>query len=230
MPLPDPTIYVTDARGYSYDETSDDWKQRCAALPCFAAMHWPGYDTRVVEDVIDGQAVVIQLWKGLCSQFLGLSNFPGGYGAKSASTGACRAGMSLRTSLGSRTDSRPYAARRHHRPGRALVAMARARHNYLLRDDKSRHGAALSLCTAGDHVLAEPVDAAILVQRLPTRPSAATAKLADRLPPRLHHQRQIVQLVGGSMRRVRENRVEVNPRTRCGRSALWPHGSCSATL
>jgi hypothetical protein len=38
--------------------------------------------TQVVEDTIDGQAVVIQLWKGTCQKFLGLADFPGGIGAE----------------------------------------------------------------------------------------------------------------------------------------------------
>jgi hypothetical protein len=54
----------------------------CRALPCFKALQWAGYATTVVEDTINGQPVVIQLWKGWCPQFLGLPNFPGGMGAE----------------------------------------------------------------------------------------------------------------------------------------------------
>jgi hypothetical protein len=71
--------------GYSYNETSESWKEMCTAFPCFWALQWPGYATDVIEDVIDGQAVVIQLWKGLCPKFLGfagLQSFPGGVGAE----------------------------------------------------------------------------------------------------------------------------------------------------
>jgi hypothetical protein len=56
----------------------------CAAFPCFAAMHWPGYDTAVIEDVLDGVPIVIQLWKGNCQKFDAplLSNLPGGIGGE----------------------------------------------------------------------------------------------------------------------------------------------------
>jgi hypothetical protein len=77
-----PTFGYTNANGYSYDETSESWKQMCSSLPCFAAIQWPDYATKVVEDTINGQPVVIQLWKGWCPKFLGLQKFPGGTGAE----------------------------------------------------------------------------------------------------------------------------------------------------
>jgi len=80
-----PTIRYVGEGGYSYNETSESWKQMCTAFPCFLALQWPGYATAIVEDVINGQAVVIQLWKGLCSKFLGFAGvnyFPGGVGAE----------------------------------------------------------------------------------------------------------------------------------------------------
>jgi hypothetical protein len=80
--MPDPTVRTVDSRGYDFDETSPCWKEECQALPCFKDIRWPDYDTWVVEDVIDGQPVVIQLWKGWCQQFLGRSDFPGGIGAE----------------------------------------------------------------------------------------------------------------------------------------------------
>jgi hypothetical protein len=75
------TIQYADASGYQYDETSESWKQTCTAFPCFAALQWPGYSTLVVDgEVIDGQPIVIQLWKGTCQKlFKGL---PGGIGAE----------------------------------------------------------------------------------------------------------------------------------------------------
>jgi hypothetical protein len=78
----DPTVRSTDARGYSYVETSDWWKQECSALPSFSEVWWPDYSTQVIEDTIDGNPVVIQLWKGWCQKFLGRSDFPGGIGAE----------------------------------------------------------------------------------------------------------------------------------------------------
>lgn len=84
-----PTCQYTEASGYQYDETSEQWKQLCTAFPCFAALQWPGYDTKVIDTapdgqpmVIEGQPVVIQLWKGTCQKFLGLQSFPGGVGAE----------------------------------------------------------------------------------------------------------------------------------------------------
>jgi len=77
-----PTIRYSDASGFTYDETSESWKQMCQAFPCFAGLHWPGYSTGVVEDVVDGQPIVIQWWNGWCQKFLGSSPFPGGIGAE----------------------------------------------------------------------------------------------------------------------------------------------------
>jgi hypothetical protein len=76
------TIQYTDARGYGFVETSERWKELCSGLPCFLALQWPGYATAIVEDTINGQPVVLQLWKGLCPNFLGLPAFPGGFGAE----------------------------------------------------------------------------------------------------------------------------------------------------
>jgi hypothetical protein len=78
----DPVTPSTDNLGYRYVETSPTWKSLCGVLPSFAALHWPGYETSVVEDTIGGQAVVIQLWKGRCQRFFGLNEFPGGIGAE----------------------------------------------------------------------------------------------------------------------------------------------------
>lgn len=77
-----PTIEY-GASGYTYDETSESWKKLCGSLPCFAALHWPDYDTKWFDAVINEQPVVIQLWKGYCPRFLGpLEHFPGGIGAE----------------------------------------------------------------------------------------------------------------------------------------------------
>jgi hypothetical protein len=64
LDMPSPTVRST-VRGYDYDETSPDWKTMCLALPCFKEVRWPDYDTAIVEGTIDGEPVVIQLWKGL---------------------------------------------------------------------------------------------------------------------------------------------------------------------
>lgn len=76
------TIAYQDSDGYNYVETSEDLKEAATVLPCFWALQWPNYRTDVVEDTIDGKAVVIQLWKGWCQQFLSSPDFPGGIGAE----------------------------------------------------------------------------------------------------------------------------------------------------
>lgn len=80
--MPSPTVVYTDDNGYRYNETSPWWKELCEPLPCFKQVAWPDYATEVVEDVIDGKPIVIQLWKGWCQQFLGRDDFPGGIGAE----------------------------------------------------------------------------------------------------------------------------------------------------
>lgn len=81
-PLQHPTVETTDSHGYRYVTTSPDWKQMCMGLPCSSALAWPGYDTKCLEDTIDGQKVIIQLWKGCCQQFFGREEFPGGIGGE----------------------------------------------------------------------------------------------------------------------------------------------------
>lgn len=80
--LSDPTVSYKDSRGYGYVETSDRWKQMCTAFPCFAALQWPDYSSTSFQTKINNKPVVIQLWKGYCEKFLGLSKFPGGIGAE----------------------------------------------------------------------------------------------------------------------------------------------------
>ena len=76
-----PVIRMSDGR-YSYVETSESWKQLCSVFPCFLALQWPGYATTIVETQLNGQDVVLQLWKGYCPKFLGHASFPGGVGAE----------------------------------------------------------------------------------------------------------------------------------------------------
>ncbi|MEO6392415.1 MAG: hypothetical protein ABIP75_11225 [Pyrinomonadaceae bacterium] len=82
MPDLDPSTNFTDANGYEYVETADWWKKACETLPCFSLIRWPDYSTKVIEDVIDGNPVVIQLWIGWCQKFMGIDEFPGGIGAE----------------------------------------------------------------------------------------------------------------------------------------------------
>ncbi|HXU04601.1 MAG TPA: hypothetical protein VN903_26750 [Polyangia bacterium] len=79
-----PVNVFEDDRGYRYVETADWWKKACEPLPSFSLVKWPDYATKVVDTVIDGQPVVIQLWKGWCQRFLGRDDFPGGIGAEVA--------------------------------------------------------------------------------------------------------------------------------------------------
>lgn len=80
--MPSLVIKYADNDGYKYVETSEELKIAASALPCCKALQWPNYSTEIVEDVIDGKPVVIQLWKGWCQQFLSSDNFPGGIGAE----------------------------------------------------------------------------------------------------------------------------------------------------
>jgi hypothetical protein len=73
---------VTDADGNEYTECSEWLAQLCTALPCFPAVQFPGYDTKIFEDTIDGNPVVIQLWKGRCDHVLFLPDTPGGVGGE----------------------------------------------------------------------------------------------------------------------------------------------------
>src|SRR6188508_2673323 len=75
-------VIAYEENGYKFVETSPEWKQLCTVLPCFEQVEWPNYPTAVIEDVIDGKSVSIQLWKGWCQQFLDREDFPGGIGAE----------------------------------------------------------------------------------------------------------------------------------------------------
>ncbi len=68
--------------GYRCVETSDIWKYAFAPLPSNASIAWVGYATTAVPARIDGRDVVIQPWLGQCQKFLGMGDFPGGYGAE----------------------------------------------------------------------------------------------------------------------------------------------------
>lgn len=82
--LASPTIRYRGQNDTMFNETSESWKAMCSVLPCSLALQWPGYSTAIVEDVIDGNSVVIQLWKGWCPKFLGpvVQVFPGGVGGE----------------------------------------------------------------------------------------------------------------------------------------------------
>ena len=47
-------------------------------------MQWPGYATAAIPAKINGVDVIIQPWMGLCEEFMGRSNFPGGVGGEVA--------------------------------------------------------------------------------------------------------------------------------------------------
>ena len=74
-------VLAYEENGYRFVETSEKWKQLCSVLPCFAQVKWPGYPTKVIEDEINGNPVVIQLWKGWFQQIYG-DDLPGGVGAE----------------------------------------------------------------------------------------------------------------------------------------------------
>lgn len=68
--------------GYDFVECSETWKLACSKFPCFDALQWPGYRTKVIDAKIDGKDVVIQLWRGTCQKALGIDEAPGGIGAE----------------------------------------------------------------------------------------------------------------------------------------------------
>jgi hypothetical protein len=76
-----PTVRYVE-NGYEFNETSPEWKEACRNLPCFSAIWWPDYSTEVIEETINGEPIVIQLWIGWCQKFLGRDDFPGGIGAE----------------------------------------------------------------------------------------------------------------------------------------------------
>lgn len=80
--MPSLVINYIDSNRYKYVETSDELKTAASGLPCSLALQWRNYPTAIVEDTIDGKAVVVQLWKGWCQQFLSADEFPGGMGAE----------------------------------------------------------------------------------------------------------------------------------------------------
>lgn len=80
--MPGFTVAYEEPTGYKYVETSPELKAAVSGLPCFAAIHWPDYGTKIVEDTINGKPVVIQLWKGWCQQSYSSSYFPGGIGGE----------------------------------------------------------------------------------------------------------------------------------------------------
>lgn len=75
-----PVKSYTDSNGYKYVETADWYKKACSFLPCFAALHWPDYPTKVIDDTINGKPRVIQLWKGWYPQLT--DELPGGIGGE----------------------------------------------------------------------------------------------------------------------------------------------------
>lgn len=75
-----PVKSYTDSNGYKYVETADWFKKACSVLPCFAALRWPDYPTKVIDDTINGNPRVIQLWKGWCPQLA--DELPGGIGGE----------------------------------------------------------------------------------------------------------------------------------------------------
>ena len=79
--LETPTIQ-TQEDGYAYDAVGPDWRNACAVLPSFAAVHWPGYATAVFHGNINGRDVIIQPWMGQCEQFLWGAKSPGGFGGE----------------------------------------------------------------------------------------------------------------------------------------------------
>ena len=65
---------------YRYTQSTAEKLKRTQFFPFAAWVHWPGYDTKVIDTNIDGRDITIQMWKGFCFPYVipGL----GGYGAE----------------------------------------------------------------------------------------------------------------------------------------------------
>jgi phosphatidylserine/phosphatidylglycerophosphate/cardiolipin synthase-like enzyme len=83
-----PSIVYYD--GFHFTDQSEWWKQVCIGFPCFLGLGWPGYPTTFIDTdkrtggplLIDGQKVVVQLWKGWCERLGEVEGMPGGVGVE----------------------------------------------------------------------------------------------------------------------------------------------------
>ncbi|MFO0612991.1 MAG: hypothetical protein U0414_10405 [Polyangiaceae bacterium] len=77
----DATEDYADARGYHYVGMSESWKRMCLDLPCSKRVQIPlFYKEQHIDTTIDGEAVVVQAWRGNCPKaFRGM---PGGIGGE----------------------------------------------------------------------------------------------------------------------------------------------------
>lgn len=64
----------------AYQFTEQPPEALTESLPCTADLHWPGYDTKILERRLDGRDIVIQLWKGFCPSYV--PGVVGGIGAE----------------------------------------------------------------------------------------------------------------------------------------------------
>ena len=67
------------------------WARECTALPCFRGVAFPQYAEQIILAELSGAGtkytgkkypIIVHIWKGLCPNFVGNLNFPGGYGVE----------------------------------------------------------------------------------------------------------------------------------------------------
>ena len=73
-------VYFAD--GYHFTDQMHWWNDVCAGLPCFLQLGWPGYETAIIDDQIDGHDIVLQIWKGWCPRLGDMTGMPGGVGVE----------------------------------------------------------------------------------------------------------------------------------------------------
>jgi phosphatidylserine/phosphatidylglycerophosphate/cardiolipin synthase-like enzyme len=86
-----PAIVFTEG-GVHFTDQLEWWKEVCIGFPCFVELGWPGYESGVIDHIeaggqsqplqIDGQDIVIQIWRGYCEKFLNMDGMPGGVGVE----------------------------------------------------------------------------------------------------------------------------------------------------
>jgi hypothetical protein len=77
IPLPPPPVPRQEG---AYTYTEDPPEDLVEWLPCGPWTVLPGYPTSYFDTTINGRRVLVQLWKGLCPDYLGRG--PGGIGAE----------------------------------------------------------------------------------------------------------------------------------------------------
>lgn len=80
-----------DGRCLEHASINMAWARECTALPCFRGVAFPQYAEQIILAELTGPGtrytgqkypIIIHIWKGLCPNFVGNLDFPGGYGVE----------------------------------------------------------------------------------------------------------------------------------------------------